>query len=191
MSKKYKADDENIKKLNEAEAQKPQSYNSSDKQAADRIARSLLSNKFSYDAQSDLGYSSAKKIYTENAKNAMNDTLGRASALSGGYANSWAVGSAQREYERVMSEFEDIIPELYSAAYGRYRDGIDDKFRLLDSYRESDKENYQRFRDEIKTWQDARNYYYKLVRDDIEDKQFADELEIDMQKLIGTRLKGR
>lgn len=192
MSKKYKASVENTNKLSAVESQKPKAYDAKDGAAADSIARELsLTKPFSYNPETDAAYAARKKIYTENAENAMNDTMAKASALTGGYVNSFAQSAAQREYDRVMSEFESVIPELYNAAYERYRDGIEDRFDLLKSYRDSDNDKYSRYADSVKAWQDARDFYYNIIRDDIEDQQSADKLELDLQKVITDRLKAK
>lgn len=188
MSKKYTAYSENTTKLKKTESSKPSGYDGKDTLEADNIANELKRTKsFSYSPTSDASYIAAKKEYTENANEALKNTLGASAALTGGYANSWGNIAAQREYNSVMSKLESIIPELYEAAYERYRDGIDDKFKLLDEYRASDKEKYSRYRDDVADWQDARDYYYGIVRDDIKDQQTADEIEIDLQKLVTER----
>lgn len=59
----------------------------------------------------------------------MEDTVGNASMLTGGYANSYAVTAGQQAYDSYMSKLNDKIPELEQRAYERYRDEEDSAYK--------------------------------------------------------------
>ena len=59
---------------------------------------------FSYDPESDEGYQNYLKLMQENGKKAMEDTVGKASALTGGYANSYAASAGQQVYNDFMKQ---------------------------------------------------------------------------------------
>lgn len=82
---------------------------------------------FTYDPMSDELYQMYQKQYMENGQLAMKDTMANAAILSGGYGNSYAQTVGQQVYNQHMSELDSMIPELYEAAYGRWRDERADK----------------------------------------------------------------
>ena len=62
------------------------------------------SRTFSYDPESDEGYQNYLKLMQESGKKAMEDTVGKASALTGGYANSYAASAGQQVYNDFMKQ---------------------------------------------------------------------------------------
>lgn len=75
---------------------------------------------FSYDFNTDALYQQYKDKYMQQGKLAMEDTIGQASALTGGYGNSYAVTAGNQAYQAHLQSLNDIIPELYQLAYDRY-----------------------------------------------------------------------
>ena len=51
----------------------------------------------------------------------MEDTVGMASTLTGGYGNSYAQTAGQQTYNAYLQQLSSLMPELYGAAYDRYR----------------------------------------------------------------------
>ena len=101
---------------------KPAPYVSSWEQRLSQTVEKLLSRPaFSYDPENDPVYHSYRDAYTRKGKLAMEDTMGKAAALTGGYGNSYAVTSGQDSYNRHMQQLTDKIPELYSLAESRYQ----------------------------------------------------------------------
>lgn len=78
--------------------------------------------KFEYDVSSDPLYQQYREQYMAQGKQAMRDTMGQAAALTGGYGNTYAQTAGDQAYGRYLERLNDVVPELYSAAYGRYRD---------------------------------------------------------------------
>lgn len=62
------------------------------------------SRAFSYDPESDAGYQNFLKLMQDNGKKAMEDTVGKASALTGGYANSYAASAGQQVYNDFVKQ---------------------------------------------------------------------------------------
>jgi len=94
----------------------------------------LTGADFSYDPEKDIAYRLIRDENRKNARLAMEDTLGRATALTGGYANSYASSAAQQAYAGELSKTAELIPELFEAAYGRFsddRDALSDSIKLL------------------------------------------------------------
>ena len=66
-----------------------------------------MARSFSYDPESDAGYKEFARLMRENGKRAMEDTVGRASGLTGGYANSYAVTAGQQAYDEYAGRAVD------------------------------------------------------------------------------------
>lgn len=76
--------------------------------------------KFSYDMNNDAFYQQYASSYANNAKLAMENTVAQASALTGGYANSYAATAGQAMYNQQMEGLNDRATELYQLALQQY-----------------------------------------------------------------------
>lgn len=76
--------------------------------------------KFSYDMNNDAFYKQYAQRYQQNAKLAMEDTVGQISALTGGYGNSYAQTAGQAMYNQQMQGLNDKATELYQLALQQY-----------------------------------------------------------------------
>lgn len=86
---------------------------------------------FSYDAQGDPLYQQYRELYTQQGRLAMEDTLGQAAALTGGYGSTYAQTAGQQTFQNYMQKLNAIVPELFDRAYDRYNDQGN---RLLQQY---------------------------------------------------------
>lgn len=75
---------------------------------------------FSYDMASDGLYQQYADQYTRLGNQAMQDTLGQAAALTGGYNSSYAQNAGQQAYQGYLDQLNDIVPELYGQARAAY-----------------------------------------------------------------------
>ncbi len=131
--------------LEEWKNRRPEEYKSSYSDDIDGLLDALLGMEFNYDMESDPLFTVSRDQSVKNARLAMEDTLGRASALTGGYGNSYALGAAQQSYNNELSNFTQLIPELYDAAYGRFNDersALADSIKLLSDLDEAEFEKY-------------------------------------------------
>lgn len=76
--------------------------------------------KFSYDMNNDAFYNQYAQRYQQNAKLAMENTVAQTSALTGGYANSYAATAGQAMYNQQMEGLNDKATELYQLALQQY-----------------------------------------------------------------------
>lgn len=87
--------------------------------------------KFSYDLNGDALYQQYKDKFINQGRLAMADTIGQASAMTGGYGSSYAVTAGNQAYQSHLQNLNDIVPQLYQMAYDRYtQEGQD----LLNKY---------------------------------------------------------
>ncbi len=125
----------------------------------------LEGKKFNYDMGSDKLFSQYKDSYTKAGKTAMEDTVGNASMLTGGYANSYAVTAGQQAYDSYMSKLNDKIPELEQRAYERYRDEEDSAYKKLNTLIGLEDTEYGRYRDSVADYNTNREFEYNKNKD--------------------------
>lgn len=75
---------------------------------------------FSYDLNGDALYQQYKDQYMRQGNLAMQDTIGQASAMTGGYGNSYAQSVGQQTYQGYLQNLNDKIPEFYQLALDKY-----------------------------------------------------------------------
>ena len=88
----------------------------------DAVIDKILNRKdFSYDLNGDALYQQYKDQYIKQGKLAMQDTMGQAAAMTGGYGNSYAQSVGQQAYNAQLDKLNDIVPELWQMAYNKYK----------------------------------------------------------------------
>ena len=120
--------------------------------AADVLNQWMNRQPFQYDVNNDALYQQYKDRYMRAGQMAMKDTIGQASALTGGYGNSYATAAGNLAYNEYLAKLNDKVPELYQMAYEQYQDEGD---RLKDAYA----------------------MLYGAERDAVADKQFQDQFD--------------
>lgn len=93
-----------------------------DQQLADLYNQITQRKPFEYNSEDDMLYQQYVDRYTKGGKLAMEDTMGQAAALSGGYGNSYAQRVGQQTYDEYMTGLNDQAATLMQQAYQRYMD---------------------------------------------------------------------
>lgn len=104
---------------------------------------------FEYDFNADPLYQQYKDQYMQGGKLAMMDTMAEAAGLTGGYASSYANTAGNQAYQMYLGQLNNVIPQLYDAAYGRYVDegnALYDQMNLLQGL---DSTEYSRYADSV------------------------------------------
>lgn len=142
-------------------ASKPGQYTSQWQQQLDDIMGKIQNReKFTYDVNGDALYNQYKNQYVRNGKLAMQDTMGQAAALTGGYGNSYAQQVGQQTYQGYLTGLTDKIPELYQMALNKYQmdgDALQKQYAILGDREQQD---YGRYQDALSAWQNDRNFLY-------------------------------
>ena len=102
------------------------------------------SNSYYYDMNTDPLYRFYRNLYAENAEKSAKDVFGLATALTGGYSNSYAATAASQAAKKQYDELFSVVSSLNESAYKKHRDSISDKtdaLRYIDDMKknESDK----------------------------------------------------
>lgn len=122
---------------------------------------------FSYDLASDALYQQYADRYAQLGKMAMQDTVGKAAALTGGYGNSYAVTAGNQAYQNYLQGINDIVPELQQMAYERYNQEGQNLLNLYGLYSDRENNDYARYQDTLTNWNNERAYlsdYYNNER---------------------------
>ena len=110
---------------------------------------------FSYDPEEDEMYKHYARLYAAQGAAAMEDTMGQAAALTGGYGSSYAQAVGQQTYDRYLGELAALVPELRQAALAEYTQegkALTDRYGLL---RQQESAAYDRWQDTVAQWQKA------------------------------------
>lgn len=78
---------------------------------------------FKYDINTDALYQQFAERYAQMGDRAARDVMGQASALTGGYGNSYAQIAGQQTYQQYLEGINDKQDEFYQAALDRYNAG--------------------------------------------------------------------
>ena len=114
---------------------------------------------FSYDFNADALYQQYKDKYIQQGKMAMADTIGQASAMTGGYGNSYAATVGNQAYQASLANLNDVIPELYQMAYSRYNQEGQDMLNMLGLLGDERAFEYGKWGDGYNRLASDRDYY--------------------------------
>lgn len=108
---------------------------------------------FDYEPEEDEAYQRYARLYAARGAAAMEDTLGKAAALTGGYGSSYAQSAGQQAYNGYLQELAALVPELRQAALAEYQQegkALQEQYSLLHAQEKAD---YDRWQDERADWQ--------------------------------------
>ena len=125
----------------------------------------LNRDPFKYDFNADPMYQMYKDRYLQQGRMAMQDTMGDAAALTGGYGNSYAATAGQQAYQSYLQGLNDRIPGLRDFAYNAWLNEGDRIRSNLSTLQGLDESDYARYRDTVGDYKDELNYYYNRFGD--------------------------
>ena len=192
------AESDAVKKLREQmEAQntaKPVDYTSKWQPQIDTTIGNILNRKdFQYDVNADALYNQYKDRYVNLGKQAMQDTMGQAAALTGGYGSSFSQLAGQQAYQGYIQGLTDKIPELYQIAMDRYNQQGQDlynQYGLLSGQEQIDRNNWLNSYNQWLAERDyttgrydtERGYDYGVHRDTVADDQWKAQFDEDIRR---------
>ena len=192
--------------LSQWESNKPDQYESKYSAEIEALLSDILNREeFSYNMNADPMYQQYRQQYVENGKKAMMDTVGQATALTGGYGSSYAVTAGNEAYDEYLNALNDVALDLRDRAYLQYTDKGDkmlEDITLLRSLEGDDYnkylgqlENYyadgeyllnkltsmsdaefEAFLAEVDQWESDRDYDFKRYQDDLDRQEFDEEM---------------
>lgn len=147
----------------------------------DEQIQQLLNNiynqkQFNYDYNVDPLYQQYADQYAKKGKEAMMDTMGQASNLTGGYGNSYGQMVGQQQYNEYMNSVNDMIPTLYNLAKDVYETNNNLNYNKLSAFNNQDSLDYGKYRDTNTDYESDRNFDYAKWRDTVSDEKYLTEL---------------
>lgn len=179
-----------MKNLQQAQGQTPEYSASYDEQMNQLFQKIMNREKFSYDPNADTMYQQYRDLYMQQGQQAMQDTMGQAAALTGGYGSSYGQNVGQQAYNQYLQQLGEVVPELYGQAADRYAQegqALYDQYAMMGDLRDTE---YGRYQDALEQyWQnlgwlgdradteysklmDERDFAYQQERDRIADEQW-------------------
>lgn len=162
-------------------------YNDTISNIMDKIANR---EEFSYDFNADPLYQNYKDNYTKLGNEAAMNAAAAVSTQTGGYGNSYAATAASQANQQYLTQLNNVIPELYSAAMNKYQMETEDLYNQFDMYETEENRQYGQYRDSVSDyysdWSNLlsgfsaaqaqenadRDYNYQVSRDAVSDAQW-------------------
>ena len=113
-------------------------------QVKDMMDKIMNREKFSYDVDSDVLFQQALASAMNSGKQAMQDTIGQASALTGGYGSTYATSAGNQAYNAFIEDAYNNLPEYYQMAMEAYQMEGDEMYRQFGMLSELDDKEYNR-----------------------------------------------
>ena len=130
----------------------------------------LMNRKdFSFDVNGNALFNQYKDFYQKQGQMAMMDTVGQASAMTGGYGNSYAVSAGQQAYQQNLDKLNEIVPSLYQLALEQYQlegENLLNTYGILADDRDF---AYNKYLGDLGVWQNDRDFAYQQYRGETED----------------------
>lgn len=171
--------------LNQVQSRRPGEYQSQWDGELTELYNQIANRKpFSYDIGTDPVYQQYREQYQRQGRLAMQDTMGQAAALTGGYGSTYGEQVGQQAYNAYLQNLNDIVPDLYNSAYNRYRDEGTDLYNQYGLISDRENQAYSRYRDTVNDYysdlSDARSAYDSAYSRDY--NQWSDQLSYWAQK---------
>lgn len=161
------------------------SYDSALKELFDEISSY---EKFSYNTREDSLYQSYKQSYTDTGRLAMQDTMGQAAALTGGYGSSYSQSVGQQQYNAYLQKLNDVLPETYGMAYQQYQDNKNALQQQYDMTGRLADDEYQKYQDRLSAYYREMDYWQNTADTAYSRYQSAEQQAYDRQQDAYNRL---
>ena len=113
-------------------------------QVRDMMDKIMGREKFSYDVDKDPLFQQALASSMNAGKQAMQDTIGQASALTGGYGSTYATSAGNQAYNAFIEDAYDNLPQYYQMALEAYQMEGDEMYRQYGMLSAEDDKEYNR-----------------------------------------------
>ena len=147
-----------LEKLEAARKEKPVYADTYGAQVKDLQSQLTNRSPFTYSIDTDALFRQYRDRYQSLGRRAMEDTMGQAQAMTGGYGNSWAQTAGQQSYQTYLGELGQIAPKLYEQALERYKQEGRDLQTRYDAAKALEQEEYGRHKDALDAYRKDLSY---------------------------------
>lgn len=142
----------------------------------------LNRDKFEYDVDNDPLFQQALASAMNSGKSAMQDTIGQASALTGGYGSTYATSAGNQAYNAFIEDAYNNLPEYYQMALSAYEAEGQEMYNRVAMLGEADATEWGKNVDAYNVTSDWRNQAYNeeysLYRDNKSDAFSSANLQL-------------
>ena len=120
---------------------------------------------FQFDLNGNALYQQLRNSYEKQGQLGTMNAIGNASAMTGGYGNSYAAAAGQQAYQQSLEELNNKVPDLYAMALQQYQmqgEQLAQKYAVAADDRAF---QYGVYRDTVGDWENDRGFYYQKQRD--------------------------
>lgn len=157
-------------------SQQPGAYQSKWGSSIDDVLAQLMNpQEFSYDPNTDPLYLMLRDQAAQNGRLAMEDTMGQAAQLTGGYGNSHAQMLGQQAYSGYLDNVNAMIPDLKQAARDEYDAQNDALLQKLSLMMDQENQDYGRYLDEIERQRYESELAYSREQDALANERYDRE----------------
>ncbi len=118
---------------------------------------------FQYDVSEDQLFQQALASAMGSGKTAMQDTIGQASALTGGYGSTYATSAGNQAYNSFIEDAYNNLPEYYNMALKAYQMEAEEMLQQFNMASTLDNQEYGRLLDSYNAGVDDRNWKYNTA----------------------------
>ena len=165
---KYKSNPKYKSQLKKAEksVKKIGKFNAPYKSQLKSTIGQINGSKFEYDVNKDALYNQYKEQYQSMGNIAMQEAQADATALTGGFANSYAETAGQRAYNSYLSQLQSIVPQLYSQARQNYDTDLSNLYNKANLYNSMNSQAYTEYAAKLDQAMNNREYAYNKYWND-------------------------
>ena len=117
----------------------------------------LNRDPFEYDVDNDQLFQQALASAMNSGKTAMQDTIGQASALTGGYGSTYATTAGNQAYNQLIEDAYNNLPEYYQMAMEAYQMEGQEMLNRINILDAADNKEFSRWVDSYNLTSDYRN----------------------------------
>jgi len=100
--------------------------------------------QYNWDPNASKLYQDAVKRYSEMGQRAMQDTMGKAAALTGGYGSSYATVAGQQAYNQYMQQLPEVERQIRAQDYAEWQNNLNNALNAANLALNIDNLNYTR-----------------------------------------------
>jgi hypothetical protein len=154
-------------------------WNSSDngwyQQMQDLMGQISNRQPFSFDLNANALYQQYKDQYMKQGQQAMQDTMGQAAALTGGYGSSYGQAVGNQAYNEYLTKLGEIVPELYAQERAAYDQEGQDLYNRLSAAAGMYDKDYGAYQDQLSNYWNQMNFNEGV-------RQFDEGMAFDKEK---------
>lgn len=121
--------------------------------------------KFEYDVDNDQLFQQALASAMNSGKTAMQDTIGQASALTGGYGSTYATSAGNQTYNAFIEDAYNNLPQYYQMAMEAYKMEGEELYNQLGMYMDIDNTEYNRL---VTSFNTGLNYTNSMISNELD-----------------------